>query len=122
MFVATPAGRARATAGLCAVALLSGCSAMMLGGGGSAGRPIGGDSSAPAASSSASDLRVTAIVRNHLNYDDELAGHRIRIDTRDGVVTLRGSVASFEQRDRAGRLAADVADVDRVVNQLTIER
>ena len=106
---------------LCVVVLLSGCTAMMLGGSGSAGRPIGGNSSAPP-SSSASDLRITAVVRNHLNYDDELAGHRIQIDTRDGVVTLRGAVGSFEQRDRAARLAADVADVDRVVNQLTIER
>lgn len=110
----------RSIAAALALVLLAGCTSMMLGGGQSSGRPIGSDSRTQTAQ--ASDLRITAIVRNRINYDDELGGQDIRIDTLRGVVTLRGSVESYTQRDRAGRLAMDVPDVERVVNQLAIVR
>lgn len=105
---------------LIACIALGGCSAMMLGGGQSSGRPIGTDTRS--SSDQAADRRITAIVRNRISYDDELGDEDIRIDTVAGVVSLKGSVSSYPQRDRAGRLARDVPDVRRVDNQLVIRR
>ena len=97
-----------------------GCTAMMLGGGQSAGRPIGTDGRSTTAV--VSDQRITAIIRNRYVADDELSEQRISIVTVQGVVTLRGSVDSYPLRDRAVRLAADVPGVTRVTNQIAISR
>lgn len=40
--------------------------------------------------------------------------------TEDGVVTLTGTVEDSTQRQKIGEIAADVHDVERVVNQLEI--
>lgn len=100
--------------------LQCGCTAMMMGGGHSAGRPIGTDSRSTTAV--ASDQRITAIIRNRYVVDDELSGQAISIVTVQGVVTLGGSVDSYPLRDRALRIASDVPGVIRVTNQIAIRR
>ena len=47
-------------------------------------------------------------------------GTGIDIDTVGGVVTLRGNVASADERQRAVRLARETDGVTSVVDQLTI--
>jgi len=117
------AGRAwgvRPTLILAGLFALSGCSAMMLGDAGTAGPPIGADTrSAPAA---ASDRSITAAILGRYAASEGLSGRGLRVDTRRGVVTLRGSVDSYGLRDEAFRLASDVAGVVRVDNQIAIRR
>ena len=99
---------------------LSGCTSMLLGNGQSAGRPIGTESRS--AATLATDQRITAIIRNRFEADEDLSGASLSIRTVDGVVTLRGSVYDFVLRDRAVRLARDVPGVERVSNQIVIGR
>ena len=105
---------------LVAAALLSGCTGMMLGGGGSAGRPIGQDTRSSQAL--ASDQRITAIIRNRIAIDAELDGQELSVETMRGVVTLRGAVDEYALRERAARLARDVDGVLRVSNQIALRR
>jgi osmotically-inducible protein OsmY len=109
---------------LAAVALLavsaSSCTSLLLGNGQTAGRPTGTDSRS--ASTLVSDQRITAIIRNRFEADDDLSEAALRIDTVNGVVTLRGSIDSFVLREQAVRLAADVPGVERVANQIVISR
>ena len=42
-------------------------------------------------------------------------------DSRDGVVTLKGSVASKLEHDRAEQLARDTDGVQQVVNNLMVD-
>ena len=88
---------------------LSGCTGMMLGGGGSAGKPIGSGGGG----AEASDLQIEATIRARFSVSVESVG---------GVVTLRGAVPAYAARDHAVRLAADVEDVVRVSNQIQIRR
>ena len=105
---------------LIALAGLPGCTSMLDGGSGtSAGRPIGQDNRS--ASSLARDNRITAAVRARLATDAELRDASLNVDTRQGVVTLRGTLPAFDQRDRAVRLAGDVEGVVRVQNQMRVQ-
>ena len=45
----------------------------------------------------------------------------ISVDARGQVVTLRGSVSSEEQKHQAEQAVAQVAGVDRVVNDLSVQ-
>lgn len=105
---------------LVAFAGLAGCTSMLIGGTGApAGRPIGQDSRS--ASTVARDNRITTVVRERFAADPELAGAKLSVETRQAVVTIRGTVSAFDQRDRAVRLARDVAGVARVQNQLSVQ-
>lgn len=47
------------------------------------------------------DLEIQHDVRDELIYDPGLKEGEVRIDVKDGVVTLSGSVDSFSQRIKA---------------------
>lgn len=66
------------------------------------------------------DPEITAGVKARLAADAELREVRIDVDTRDGVVTLSGSVPTAAVRARAGELAHAVRGVRRVNDQLTL--
>lgn len=87
-----------------AVLLLAGCS-------GSAPRPV---------DETVTDATVTSAVRAHLAADSELSPYRIGVSAREAVVTLTGRVESEAQRDRAGRLAAEVEAVKAVRNLIRV--
>jgi len=57
----------------------------------------------------------------HLASDPVVKGGNIDVEVKDGVVTLKGAVASDEARRRAEKLAKHVKGVKSVVNQLTIK-
>lgn len=97
-----------------------GCTSMLLGNGQSAGRPIGTESRS--ASTLAADHRISAIIRNRFEANEDLSDASLSIQTVDGVVTLRGTVDNFVLRDQAVRLATDVPGVERVSNQIVIGR
>jgi len=92
---------------------------MLLGGSGSAaGNPIGHDGRSSAQISE--DNRITATIRARYSADPDLAAASLQVETVRRTVTLRGTVTSFQVRDRAVRLAQDVAGVIRVDNQLSV--
>lgn len=97
-----------------------GCSSMFLGGGSTAGRPIGdaGASARP----EASDQRIIEIIEGRYAADSELSASGLSVSSVGGVVTLRGQVNDYALRDRAVSLARDVAGVGRVINQVGIKR
>ena len=68
-----------------------------------------------------SDASLAQIVRSALESESSLDARRIDIENRNGNVALHGSVASEEQREKAGRIVGAVGGVRDVVNNLTVE-
>lgn len=99
------------------ILLLSGCTAMLLGGG-NGGTPAGQDERNSA--EIAADSRTTAAVRDRLTADPVLGRYRLGIGTRDGRVTLQGAVDTYAARSRAGALARQVEGVVSVNNRIRV--
>ena len=115
-------GRAQRRLRLCIAAILvlglSGCTAMLLGGGNSDGTRLGGDQRS--ASQTSTDHAIAATVRNRLKDDSVLGQYDLRIETVNRRVILHGTVGSYEARERAIRLAGAVDGVERVDSRLRI--
>lgn len=61
------------------------------------------------------DTWITTKVKSSLLADEDVAGLKIHVETVNGVVTLKGDVASETQIEKARRIASDiegVVDVD----------
>ncbi len=71
-----------------------------------------------------SDLRIARALREAINDDKVLAslGQNIRIESRNGEVTLRGPVNNDAQRLRLAQLALNTAGVTGVNNELDVKR
>jgi len=82
----------------------------------------GGTSIGAAASEAVSDASITTKVKTSLLADPDVSGLRIDVDTRDGVVTLTGTVSSSAERNRALDLAGKVENVKRVEDKLTLRK
>lgn len=67
-----------------------------------------------------SDTEITTRVKAAIFAEEGLKTLQISADTVKGVVTLSGSVNSQENSDKARSLAAGVADVVDVINQLLV--
>jgi hyperosmotically inducible protein len=74
-----------------------------------------------AAGGAISDSWITTKIHARFAEDDVVNGRRIDVDTRDGVVALKGSVGSTLERDRAEGLARSTDGVKRVINNLMVE-
>lgn len=99
--------------------MIGGCTSMLLGASGQpAGSAIGQDSRGGARISA--DERISTTVRRRFAADAGLGPLHLRVETHNGIVTLRGIARSFTQRDRAVRMAIDVSGVVRVDNQISI--
>jgi osmotically-inducible protein OsmY len=68
-----------------------------------------------------SDTVVTTKVQTKLLSDPLVKGRRINVQTKDGTVTLVGSVMSKAESDKAEELAKNTEDVKSVVNHLMVE-
>lgn len=98
---------------------ISSCTSMLAGGSGeSAGDPIGQDNRGEDQMSV--DRGISTTIRSRFATDAELASLDLGVETRHGAVTLRGTTTSFDSRDRALNLAADVAGVVRIDNQIRV--
>jgi hyperosmotically inducible protein len=71
------------------------------------------------AADAAGDAAVTAKVKTALLADPDVKALQIDVDTRDGVVTLRGSVSPPTNVERAVAIAKGVNGVKSVDNKLT---
>jgi osmotically-inducible protein OsmY len=66
------------------------------------------------------DSRVTSSVQSKFFLDNTIKMRRIEVSTRQGVVTLRGEIASDNERAQALLLARTTEGVDRVEDNLTV--
>lgn len=74
-------------------------------------------------SNDSADLEITSRIRQALIDANDLstAGENVTVVTQKGVVTLRGSVSSADEKSRIQSMAAKVSGVKRVDNELTVE-
>jgi hyperosmotically inducible periplasmic protein len=68
------------------------------------------------------DATITAQVKSKLLWNTNTDGLDIDVDTRNGRVTLSGSVDNAQARDIAERLANNTNGVTAVNNRLTVDR
>jgi len=78
------------------------------------------DAAASAPPAPFSDLQITLAVDTQLINDEALQAHMIDIATRDGIVTLDGTVAHLLAKQRAEEIAMTVNGVRSVINRLEI--
>jgi osmotically-inducible protein OsmY len=68
------------------------------------------------------DQQITDAVSAAFFLDPDFAERQFRIEVVDGVVQVMGAVRSEEERRRALAIARDVEGVERVVDDLVVER
>lgn len=68
------------------------------------------------------DATLTGSVKTKLATDKLSSLTRIDVDTTNGIVSLNGVVESAEQRARAQELASQVNGVNKVVNNLQVQK
>jgi hyperosmotically inducible periplasmic protein len=68
------------------------------------------------------DAAITTAVKGKFLADRAVSGLKIDVDTKDGVVTLNGTVATRSEADRAASLARESDGVKGVVSNLRIGR
>lgn len=70
------------------------------------------------------DIKITASVRQAIVGDDSLSfnAKNVKIITVDGVVTLRGPVASLREKNIIGKRARSVDTVTKVNNELEVAK
>jgi osmotically-inducible protein OsmY len=67
------------------------------------------------------DGQLTAKIKSKMTLDDLVQARTINVDTKDGVVTVKGRVRSDAERQRAIQLARETAGVKAVVDRLVVE-
>ena len=72
------------------------------------------------AACSQSDPGITTAVKTKLAADDTVKAYKIDVDTKEGVVTLTGSVDKAEAKTRAVEVARSTKGVVSVTDQLTV--
>lgn len=67
------------------------------------------------------DANTTARVKSRLLWNAETQGLQINVDTRDGVVSLEGRVASGAEADLAAQIARNTSGVRDVKSRLEVD-
>jgi len=68
------------------------------------------------------DASITALVKTTLLYHRSTSGFSTTVETTKGIVSLGGKAASTAEKDLATKIVSDVYGVDKVINNMTIER
>jgi hypothetical protein len=68
-----------------------------------------------------SDTSITMAVKSKLIAEKASSLTKVNVDTRQGVVSLNGTVDSNETKERAAKLARQVEGVREVVNNLKVQ-
>lgn len=103
---------------LLALFLLSGCTALVVGGAAVGGYQLGKDDREPAVV--ASDSAITTKIKSKYVADSAVSVFDISVRTYEGTVTLTGTVDTFVARDQAGRIAKGTKGVKNVNNQIVV--
>ena len=72
------------------------------------------------AACSQSDPGITTAVKTKLAADDTVKAYKIDVDTKEGVVTLAGTVDTAEAKTRAVEVARSTKGVVSVTDQLSV--
>jgi osmotically-inducible protein OsmY len=75
----------------------------------------------PALARRISDRGVTLFVETVLMREESVSWHLIDVHTKEGIVTLSGSVDNILAKERAASIAGRVKGVRSVLNNLTVE-
>lgn len=68
------------------------------------------------------DSEIAAAVREALKWDVFVPDDRIHSTVANGLVTLKGNVDTYAQRDDAARAVRNLAGVRGLLNQITVEK
>ena len=79
------------------------------------------DTGATLVAAARDDAAITAKVTQSIKADTALKAMPIQVDTKDGVVTLSGTVDTQDMRLHAHEIAATTSGVARVVDNLTVK-
>jgi hyperosmotically inducible protein len=88
--------------------------------GGSAARSTGAQETGRGVAQATGDAGLTARVKTALIAEGQLNSRDIDVDTRNGVVTLTGTVPDSAQSDRAAQVAKGIDGVKQVENHLRV--
>jgi hyperosmotically inducible protein len=75
-----------------------------------------------AANKPVSDDAIYDKVRLDLASDMDVKGGNLKVDVKDGVVTLAGVVSDQSQKDKATKIAKKVKGVKKVVNNIEVKQ
>jgi hyperosmotically inducible periplasmic protein len=67
------------------------------------------------------DAFITDTVQIKLASDPDVKGGGLRVDVKDGVVTISGSVQQERQKTKATKVARKVKGVKQVINNIVIQ-
>lgn len=67
------------------------------------------------------DGNITDRVRQRLFSDPDIKGYTVEVETKDGIVTLSGTVETERAKVKAEKLTKKVSGVKGVVNKLRVE-
>jgi osmotically-inducible protein OsmY len=81
-----------------------------------------GVSACLAADKPVSDDTIYDKVRIALASDIDVKGGNLKVDVKDGAVTLAGTVENQGQKDKAEHIAKKVKGVKKVVNNIEVRR
>ena len=81
-----------------------------------------GRMSDPAVDVTLTDPGLTAEIKTKLLADPYVSGLKIDVDTKDRVVTLKGTVNTQAEKDRALAIAREVKQALRVEDQLSVKK
>ena len=89
----------------------------------SAATEVGNEASAAMtkAGEALEDGVITTKVKTALLADPDVRGSSIDVDTKNGVVTLKGSAGKASAMDRAAQIARDTGGVKSVDNQMVVK-
>lgn len=96
----------------------SGCGALVVGGAAGGGYYVGQDERSPEQISR--DATITSRINARYVQDDLVSAMDVNVDTRNGVVTLSGTLPSARAVERAVSLARATRGVTMVVSRLTV--
>lgn len=68
-----------------------------------------------------SDDSIYDKVRINLASDIDVKGGNLKVEVKEGVVTLAGNVENQGQKDKAGRIAKKVKGVKKVINNIEVK-
>jgi hyperosmotically inducible protein len=100
--------------------VLSGCTALLVGGAATAGYQVGKDERKPEVI--ASDSAITTRIKSKYAVDSVVSVFGIGVRTYEGEVTLSGAVSSDVARDVAVTLAKDTGGVKSVASQIVVKK
>ena len=100
--------------------VLSGCTALLVGGAATAAYQVGKDERKPEVI--ASDSAITTRIKSKYAVDSVVSVFGIGVRTYEGEVTLSGTVSSDVARDVAVTLARDTGGVKSVANQIVVKK